>query len=97
MPAQGVNFMSFSMPFGIPEHQFFNLWTQYNAPIIYLFRETDKRQGCEILDFWFVKIISLILSWVGTKMGDVWEKPPDHPQAELGLSHIWPELGSSPQ
>ena len=26
-------------------------------------------------------------------MGDLWEKPHDHPQAELGLSHMWPELG----
>ena len=26
-----------------------------------------------------------------------WEKTPDHPQAELGLSHIWPEVGSNPQ
>ena len=30
------------------------------------------------------------------KMGDPQEKPPDHPQAELGLSHMWPELGSNP-
>ena len=30
-------------------------------------------------------------------MGDPREKPPDHPQAELGLSHVWPELGSNPQ
>ena len=33
----------------------------------------------------------------GAKMGDPREKPPDHPQAELGLSHIRPELGSNPQ
>ena len=33
----------------------------------------------------------------GAKMGDPWEKPPEHPQAELGLSHMWPELGSNPQ
>ena len=26
----------------------------------------------------------------GAKTGDPQEKPPDHPQAELGLSHIWP-------
>ena len=25
------------------------------------------------------------------------ETPPDHPQAELGLSDMWPELGSNPQ
>ena len=31
------------------------------------------------------------------KMGDPREKPPDHPQAELDLSHMWPELGSNPQ
>ena len=30
-------------------------------------------------------------------MGDPWEKPPDHPQAELGLSRMWPELGSNPK
>ena len=30
-------------------------------------------------------------------MGDPREKPPDHPQAELGLSHMWPELNSNPQ
>ena len=33
----------------------------------------------------------------GAKMGDPQEKPPDHPQAELGLSHMWLELGSNPQ
>ena len=33
----------------------------------------------------------------GAKMGDPQEKPPDHPQVELGLSHKWPELGSNPQ
>ena len=33
----------------------------------------------------------------GTKTGDPREKPPDHPQAELGLSHMWPELGSNSQ
>ena len=33
----------------------------------------------------------------GTKMGDAWEKPPDYPQAELGLSHTSPELGLNPQ
>ena len=31
------------------------------------------------------------------KMGDPQEKTSDHPQAELGLSHMWPELGSNPQ
>ena len=31
------------------------------------------------------------------KTGDLREKPPDHPQAELSLSHMWPELGSNPQ
>ena len=39
---------------------------------------------------WPIKIISLILSRVnhkhGAKMGDPREKPPDHPQAELGHS-----------
>ena len=47
-----------------------------------------------------VKIISLILSsqsFGGAKTGDPWEKKPDHMQAELGLSHMWPELGSNPQ
>ena len=32
----------------------------------------------------------------GAKMGDPREKNPDHPQTELGLSHMWPELGSNP-
>ena len=32
-------------------------------------------------------------SKTGAKMGDPREKPPDHPQAELGLSHMWPDLG----
>ena len=31
------------------------------------------------------------------KTGNSLEKPPDHPQAELGLSHMWPKLGSNPQ
>ena len=32
----------------------------------------------------------------GAKMGDPWEKPEkNHPQAELGLSHMWSELGST--
>ena len=45
-----------------------------------------------------VKIISLILrpSLGGAKMRDPWEKPPDLPQAEHGLSHMWPELGLNP-
>ena len=30
----------------------------------------------------------------GAKTGDLREKPPDHPQAELGMSHMWPELDS---
>ena len=30
-------------------------------------------------------------------MGDPREKTPDHLQAELGLSHMWPELGANPQ
>ena len=33
----------------------------------------------------------------GAKTGDPQEKTPDHPQAELGLSHMWPELGLKPQ
>ena len=32
----------------------------------------------------------------GVKKGDSQEKRPDHPQAELGLCHTWPELGSNP-
>ena len=32
----------------------------------------------------------------GAKTGDPWEKSPDHPQAELGLSQMWPELGRTP-
>ena len=54
------------------------------------------------LGFRPVKIIPLILiepnqSLGGVKMGDPCEKTPDHPQAELDLSHMWPELGSNPQ
>ena len=33
----------------------------------------------------------------GAKMGDPLEKPHDHLQVELGLSHMWPELGFGPQ
>ena len=33
----------------------------------------------------------------GTKTGDPREKTPGHPQAELGLYHMWPELGLNPQ
>ena len=48
-----------------------------------------------------VKIISLILSRISRKVGRKWEIPekktPDHQQTELGLSHMWPELGSNPQ
>ena len=33
----------------------------------------------------------------GAKMGYLWEKPPDHLQAELGLSNMWPKQGSNPQ
>ena len=33
----------------------------------------------------------------GAKTGDLEKKPPDHSKAELGLSHIRPELGSKPQ
>ena len=44
-----------------------------------------------------VKIILLNLSRANLKLGRKREipekKPPDHPQAELGLSHMWPELG----
>ena len=51
--------------------------------------------------WWPVKIISLILSRVNHKVGRKRkiprEKPPDHPQAELGLSHMWPEWGLNPQ
>ena len=48
---------------------------------------------------WPIKIISLILSRInhkhGAKIGDPWEKPPDHLQAELGQSHMWSEQGSN--
>ena len=33
----------------------------------------------------------------GENKKNPWEKPPDHLQAELGLSHMWTELGSKPQ
>ena len=32
----------------------------------------------------------------GAKMGDPEKKHLTHPQAELGLSHMWPERGSNP-
>ena len=48
-----------------------------------------------------VKIILLILSRSNRKVGrkrEILEKKKhDHPQAEIGLSHIWPELGLNPQ
>ena len=36
-------------------------------------------------------------SLCGAKTGDPREKTPDHPQTELGLSHIWPKLGTNLQ
>ena len=41
-----------------------------------------------------VKVISLILSqsYGAVKMGGPQEKTHDHPQAELGLSHMWSQL-----
>ena len=33
----------------------------------------------------------------GAKKGDLREKQPDHPQAQLVLSHMWPKLGSNLQ
>ena len=33
----------------------------------------------------------------GAKMADSRENPPGHPQTELSLSHMWPELDSNPQ
>ena len=36
-------------------------------------------------------------SFGGVKTGNPWEKTPDQTQAKLGLSHMWPELGSNPQ
>ena len=33
----------------------------------------------------------------GAKTGDPREKPPDHLQEQLGLSHMWPEHGSNQQ
>ena len=32
----------------------------------------------------------------GAKTGEPREKLPDHPKAELGLSHMWTERGSNP-
>ena len=31
-------------------------------------------------------------SIIAAKTGEPQNKPPGHPQAELGLSHMWPEL-----
>ena len=78
---------------------FFNIWSR----ICQISKEHDV-----ICTFFFliwvlrpIKIISLILRsivmWGEKKMGDPREKPIDHPQAELGLSHMWPELGLNPQ
>ena len=56
----------------------------------------NKTSSCYVWVLRPEKIISLILSRVNGKWGetgDPREKPPDHPQAELGLSHMWPELG----
>ena len=39
----------------------------------------------------------LIQSLGGAKMGGPQEKPHDHQQADLGLSHMWPELGLNTQ
>ena len=36
-------------------------------------------------------------SFAGAKTGDPREKTTDYPQAEHGLSHMWPKLGSNPQ
>ena len=36
-------------------------------------------------------------SWGGAKTGDRREKQSDFPQAELGLSHMWSQLGSNPE
>ena len=33
----------------------------------------------------------------GAGTGDPQEKPPDYPQTELPLSHMWPKLDSNPQ
>ena len=50
-----------------------------------------------------IKVVSIIFHFElsqsagGAKTGDPREKPPNHSQAELGLSHILPELGSTPQ
>ena len=35
-------------------------------------------------------------SIIAAKTGDPQNKPPGHPQAELGLSHMWPELCLNP-
>ena len=45
----------------------------------------------------YFTLFELSQSFGGAKTGDLREKPPDHPQAELGLSHMWPERGSNPQ
>ena len=41
--------------------------------------------------------IFFFLPDLGGLKTDPLEKPSDHPQAELGLSHMGPELGSNPQ
>ena len=61
-----------------------------------------SQSGLEFFFFiwvlWPVKIISLILNGVSHKVGRQQEIPKKkHPQAELGLIHMWPELGLNPQ
>ena len=53
-----------------------------------------------IFFFWFVDYCTHFepsQSIGGAKMGDPREKTPYHPQAELGLSHMWPKQGSNLQ
>ena len=54
------------------------------------------------LCFKAIKIIAFILNRANRKVGRKREVPRkkktthDYPQAELGLAHVWPELGSNP-
>ena len=45
----------------------------------------------------FISLMSRVYHKVGWKREFPWEKTPDHPQAELGLSHMWSKKISNDQ
>ena len=56
-----------------------------------------SRSGAQNIKIMNVKIFVLFGFEVGRKREIPEKKTPDHPQAELGLSDMWPELGSNSQ